>query len=603
MAIVIETIDGSTDITARKIPFDQATGFAPGDSAAWTRGDAGYPEPEVDALQLAVDFAGNAYLPVYASGTGQAMQRVLPDGSADLIFALDVGPGDEQSPPFGGTRTNYEVFALAVPAEQPVLETFTQDPIPEQPLTLYVGNDFDSDGDAMIHEIILTDRQVNVSEARPSRLVASVRGDIRVADPDESPGSIVTTPTGGAGALSPSGAHVGMAEAFGRVFIVDGESNLVYDPFEDAVNRWLAERGSVPENFRLITRWNGRVVLGRQAGAPNQWAMSAIGDPFDWDFLPPEVSAGQAVSGSDSRTGAAPDAVTALIPARDDFLVVGGDTTIHVLAGDPLRGGAFDAVTDDLGISFGRAWAKDDTDRIYFVGTTGGVYRMDNPRTQPVNISDGRVKRLVEAVNQEDFAFELAWNPVDDTLHVFVVERVDENGDVSGEVVDHYVYERDVDAWWIDTFDSSTTGLQPRQGLTFNADDPDDRRFLIAGADGVVRQWDPDANNDDGSPIDASVLIGPMTPRGETTDARWERPQIVLSDTTGAGTTLSLDTSEDASDPPTTFDEVRTVGPGKSKRLAIRARGQYGWVELANDTDGERFSMDRLSIEPNPVGR
>ena len=52
--------------------------------------------------------------------------------------------------------------------------------------------------------------------------------------------------------------------------------------------------------------------------------------------------------------------------------------------------------------------------------------------------------------------------------------------------------------------------MNPLCGVAYQGNEPDDRAVLLGGWDGFVRFLDPNNDTDDGTPINSSVLIGPI---------------------------------------------------------------------------------------------
>ncbi len=117
---------------------------------------------------------------------------------------------------------------------------------------------------------------------------------------------------------------VNAVEYFQKMYFVDGENYKVYEPEESAaighagtISDWNAENGDLPGgdgstgvngsgtsdgNARcpIIATWLGRIVLSGKGDDPQNWFMSAVGDPLDWDYLTGSDETG-AVKGSSTR--------------------------------------------------------------------------------------------------------------------------------------------------------------------------------------------------------------------------------------------------------------------------------------------------------------
>jgi hypothetical protein len=72
----------------------------------------------------------------------------------------------------------------------------------------------------------------------------------------------------------------------------------------------------------------------------------------------------------------------------------------------------------------------------------------------------------------------------------------------------HYYYDQRNQAWFTDVFEDEN--MNPLCCVTFDGNLPTDRVLLVGAWDGYVRAIDPDAEDDDGVPIDSEVWIGPL---------------------------------------------------------------------------------------------
>ena len=104
-----------------------------------------------------------------------------------------------------------------------------------------------------------------------------------------------------------------------KVWFADGTNWCYYDPTTNAVSTWTANFGALPgvigslNTPRLICTWRGRTVLSGLIDDPENWFMSAVGDPTDWDYAGQILTPGsmasttptQAVAGENAPQGTA----------------------------------------------------------------------------------------------------------------------------------------------------------------------------------------------------------------------------------------------------------------------------------------------------------
>ena len=69
--------------------------------------------------------------------------------------------------------------------------------------------------------------------------------------------------------------------------------------------------------------------------------MSRSGDATDWDYSAEDPLAAVALNAS-SSAGRIGDAVHALIPWRDDVMLIGTEHGLFAMSGDPAAGGSID---------------------------------------------------------------------------------------------------------------------------------------------------------------------------------------------------------------------------------------------------------------------
>jgi len=347
-------------------------------------------------------------------------------------------------------------------------------------------------------------------------LVAISNGDLRIVDAG---GTGWTAPTNSTGAFNANGI-VFSAVNNQKMYFADGSHYLFYDPKLNAVLPWVATAGTLPVDSdgntpRLICTWRGRTVLSGLLKDGQNWFMSKVSDPTNFDYSPVSPSAIDAVAGNNSQLGLVGDTITGLIPYTDDVLFMGGDHTLWVIRGDPLSGGQIDRVSDAIGMAWGEAWCKDPYGAVYFVSNLCGIYMM-NPQTGltvPQRISQ-QIEQLLAKVNTGANTIRLIWDDRLQGLHVFVTPTA------GVATARHLFWEWRVGAWWTDEF--ANPYHNPLCCATFDGNTSQDRVALIGSWDGYVRFLNPDAVDDDGTAIASSVVIGPILTK--------EQDEVILKD-------------------------------------------------------------------------
>lgn len=362
-------------------------------------------------------------------------------------------------------------------------------------------------------------------------LVVVSQGTVYTANAGDTSWSTPTNSTGNTFALNTSGV---MASAVNnqKLWIVDGTNYVTYTPATSAVTTWTASAGALPtdsagNNARLICTWRGRTVLSGLLLDSQNWFMSQVSDPTNFDYSPVSPSPTDAVAGNNSPLGFIGDVVTALVPYTDDIMIFGGDHTIYQMTGDPMAGGQIDLISDEIGFAWGNAWCKDPYGNIYFLSNKTGVYRMNPAQGGGLVRISQPIEQLLSQIDTGANVIRMAWNDKFQGFHMFVTNATTPQANT------HYFFETRTGAWWQDTFGNDN--LDPLCCVEFDGNLPGDRQLLIGSWDGYVRVVDPTAADDDGTAIAGTVLIGPiLTPTGD--DMVLHEIQAIMGESSGTVT-------------------------------------------------------------------
>lgn len=416
--------------------------------------------------------------------------------------------------------------------------------------------------------------------------------------------------TGGVTALDANAPQIFATDLFGKIYYVDGTNYVVYDVATDTASTWAASSGTLPADSantaRLITLWNGRIVLSGVASDPQNWFMSAVGDPLDWDIAPTNPTSKSAISGNNAPTGKVGDIVNGLIPYNDDILIFLCDHSIFQMTGDPYYGGRIDRLSDSIGGAWGQAWCKDDNGVVYFFGSRGGVYRMV-PGSPPQSISEHKIEERLSMVNLNSTAVRMAWNDQEKGIHLFLTR-------LNGSNSTHYFWDRRNEAWFRDTF--ATPGHSPISVDTLDGDRPDDRVVILGGQDGYLRKFSSASLNDDGTAIDSGVFFGPILVDRGSAPFLMRELQCILSITSSdvqydvlAGPSVTqafFEGNEQVDDlihpDGTTFvysdfptDFQGTFAAVRSSSVNPRVRGYAAFIRISNNSLNEFWEFESLT--------
>lgn len=399
---------------------------------------------------------------------------------------------------------------------------------------------------------------------------------------------------GGSSALDQKARYVSTTTLYQKLFATDGSRAITYDPVKSGiVEPFKADKGEVPKRAQLVSNWRGRLVMARTTEDPHAWFMSALEDPFDWDYFTPPLSSAKAIFAGSSRAGRAPDLINSLCPYDDQQLIIGCDHALWYLPGDPYSGAQWQLLSDVTGMHYGNhTWCKDPQGWIYFFGARGGFYRMA-PGGRPERMTENTIERRLSDLDLDQYYVELHWNWRAEGIHIFVIPF---GG--GGTVVKHYFWGRRFDEWREDEFGSADN--QPTAAVVLDGDKASDRRLLLASEDLHVLKWDEDTYNDDGTAIDSKELLGPYRPPFDQI-ARWSQFEAVLSEASSDITYTLYDSTT-----PETLGAAKATGTlssGRNPRKLSRARGANLWIELSNSTAGESWSFEEGTFHVSPAGR
>jgi len=553
---------------------DGIGGGGANDDGAWAYISAAA-TPTYRYQKLLVDGDGDVY---WARGNAQALTRHREsDGAQVWIYRI------------GETADDF-VRSIAFDPNLP-----TYDKTFKTPQHLYVASIGGQSGSTPASDLptitklqIVREAQVIGEDASPrsTRRLAVSDGTLKLIEAGKVPVTIEA-------AFDKTAPFVSMATLFSRVYMTDGRTYKVYNPKDNALAAFVSkDAGELPRHGRLMTAWDGRLVIARTSDDDHNWHMSKKGNAQAWDQFPLNFTALDAVSGDSNRgPGVNPDIINALIPWSDDLLLMGGDSTIHRMTGNPLSdNGHLDLVSTQTGIAFGSPWTKDPEDILYFFGSRGGVYAYV-PGQRPVSISEGSIHRELEDVSLGFYRIGMSWDYRAKGLHVFQLPYGEGGIEVPG-----WFWEKKTASWWPDSFPS---GKQPTAVAVFDGDLPDDRVVAYGSEDGKVRYFSETAADDDGERIDSSVLLGPIAAQpGER--LRFSMFQVALASDQGP-----CDYEWYVTDTPDFLGEPVLTGslsPGMNPVDSITATGGYVFLRLRN-SQASRWAYESATVNVADGGR
>jgi hypothetical protein len=254
-----------------------------------------------------------------------------------------------------------------------------------------------------------------------------------------------------------------------------------------------------------------------------------------------------------------------------------------------MEGGQIDRVSDAIGIAWGEAWCKDPQGVVYFMSNRTGVYSFTPGQGPPQRISQ-QIEQLLQRIDMGLNGVRMIWDDRYQGFHMFVTPLA-EPGPTT-----HFFWEKRSNAWWMDRF--ANDNHNPLCCCTFDGNLPDDRVPLIGSWDGFVRTLDPNALDDDGTPIESSVVIGPFLTKNFD-DVLLKEMQAVLGLNsgevryavyTGATAELAL-----ASEP----DVEGAWGESRNLTDLVRRAGHAIYVKL---TASNAWAMEAIRLKLSARG-
>jgi hypothetical protein len=340
--------------------------------------------------------------------------------------------------------------------------------------------------------------------------------------------------------------------------------------------------GSLPTEATLGCLYRGRCVLSGYGDYPHMWYMSRQGNPWDWNYT--ALDAQSPVAANDADAGEVGDVVTALIPHKDDYLIIGCTNSTWVLRGDPAVSGSLDAIAP-IGIFSGLSWCWDNKYNLYWLSESG-LYIMNENLSGITNISLTKLPKLIAdwALDPELHQVSLAYDPIRHGINIF-------KSDISAETNENYWFDLRLQAFMPESYPDQCAA---HSAFFYNAEDDAYRGMVIGCKDGYIRRFDDTVKQDElgaseYQAINSKILIGPVLIASD--DDREAVLRTLLITAAGGGTgggqsdidnvTWEVyvgDTAEDVVEAATLgtspFDSGEITAPGR-KKVYPRARATY----------------------------
>jgi len=368
--------------------------------------------------------------------------------------------------------------------------------------------------------------------------------------------------------------------------------------------------GTFPSSVSIGCLYRGRCVTAGNPSYPHQWYMSRQANPYDFAYV---ANDGQSpVAGSDADAGEIGDIVTALIPYKDDYLVIGCANSIWVLRGDPAAGGSLDEISLTTGIFGKESWAWDAEHNLYFFGNNG-LQVIPPGFGPPQHLSDGPIPQLMSD-----------WAPNPETHRITMQYDRDREGITINRTV--LANGSSLNYW----YDLRAKGFFPEaypdecgvySAHFYEASDNAFRKTVLGCKDGYIRTFEDSDKDDDigdtDQAIESKVLLGPGRISSDD-DTQGVIKSLTFITGGGAGTSrtdtdalevrvFSKDTAEDVLESVTVAStplySVALNVPGRVDRKRTRLRGIYAGIQCVNTVASSTWAMEKVVGEVKEAGK
>ena len=369
--------------------------------------------------------------------------------------------------------------------------------------------------------------------------------------------------------------------------------------------------GAMPPAATLGCNYRGRAVIAGNPQLPHQWYMSRQARPHD--FLYGINDAQSAVAGNNADAGEIGDSPTALIPYKDDWLIVGCASTCWIFTGDPTNGGSLDELDLTTGIFGAQSWCWGKEGELYFWGVNG-IYKVQLPGGTPVCVSEIRLPKLIddEAASPETHRITFSYDKRRAGISIMITALADGSNSC-------YWYDLRTDGFFPESF-PDVCGTY--SSIDYDSIDPDFKDVMYGCQDGYIRAFDDSSKDDDVTSstqaIDSNVTFGPfLLSDFATNEGKITGLDIILggggsggSQSNSDGATYELYTARSAEkvlelmSAGTSIKAAGTItGPGRGREtFRKKIRGVYGGIKLKNATASQTWALEQLLINVSKAG-
>lgn len=397
-------------------------------------------------------------------------------------------------------------------------------------------------------------------------------------------------------ALFPSGVVVGPTFSY-RI----ERGPKVYDPKIaglDGLQRWhqlqTTGKGHVPGGCKLIALFQGRIVMAGNNGTPQEWFMSRVNDPFDWDYFPEDKDSPERAFHSDldenSKIGVP---ITALIPGGNDYLMFGTAESLYIMRGNPAAGAFPEILSSTIGVLSGRAWAAGPSGEVLFLSRDGLYAMLPGGGQFPQSISKERLPRAMRDIDIATTEVLMAYDLDAQGYHIHIIPKEDTGRG------DHWWFDWETKSFWpVDYF----LDHEPRSIYRYESVGPGRGGLVIGSQDGFLRRYSRGNGTDSNVEFPSSVVIGPLKMSATDADGMMTEINAIMAEDSGpvTWTVLVGDTAESALRA-NTFDSG-TFNSGRNPTVRPRARGHAVFLKIEGIA-GQAWAMEEIGVRIRQLGK
>jgi hypothetical protein len=367
-------------------------------------------------------------------------------------------------------------------------------------------------------------------------LVYAVQGYVYLCDPY---GNTSTAGNQAAPFFNPTN-PISMAYLNLDVFMTDGSTIAQLNMSTGSMQTYTASTGIAPTYVANLANWRGRLVAYGDQNNPQNFYMSRLGNPYDWNYAAEDEAA--AVAGNLSLAGQIGTPIVSFVPFTDDLSVFSCDQSMWLVEGDPAAGGIIAILSNHIGCLGPNAWCTDDKNFLYFVGNAGlfEFRPFFAEYVPPNNLTAGKYDAFFNAIDRNENYVTLVYDAVLLGIHIFV-------SPISGGGGTHLFYDLRTQSLWPIQYAPS---IGPNCALAYTPGSPGVKQiFALGGLDGNIYKIDQGALDDNGTAISSFVTFAPVNPNPQG-EAILNRVQLDMGEQVapyGTSTvTINVSTNVDA---------------------------------------------------------